>query len=100
MNKTITAWSAIGLLSGLLSGCGAVHQWGAETPPWTPGLVADEVAVLQVANPNVIDNPPPGVVVGQDGPKGVAIIKAYRESLGDAGRIREVITPSATGVTN
>ena len=96
MNKLIFLCTTLSVVSG----CSAVHQWGAETPRWTPGLVVDEVATLQVANPNVIDNPPPGVVVGQDGTKGIGIIKAYRESVGDANKVREVITPSATGLRN
>lgn len=83
-----------------LAGCSATRQWVAETPPWQPGLVVDEVTALQVENPNVISNPPEGVAVGYDGATGINVIKAHRKVVGNANNVREVITPTATGIVN
>ena len=53
MYKSIVVISAVVLSYGC-----------AETPEWTPGQDVRKMGELQVANKDVIDNPPEGVVAG------------------------------------
>lgn len=87
MYKSIVVISAVVLSYGC-----------AETPEWTPGEDVRKMVELQVANKDVIDNPPEGVVAGYNGAKGETVMKGYRS--GEGGRnVKKPITASASGQT-
>jgi hypothetical protein len=87
MYKSIVVISAVVLSYGC-----------AETPEWTPGQDVKKMVELQVANKDVIDNPPEGVVAGYNGARGETVMKAYRS--GEGGKnVKKPITASASGQT-
>ncbi len=86
MYKSIVVFSAVVLSYGC-----------AETPEWTPGQDVTKMVELQVANKDVIDNPPEGVVAGYNGARGETVMKAYRSGEGSQ-NVKAPITPSASGL--
>lgn len=85
MYKSIVVISAVVLSYGC-----------AETPEWTPGLDVKQMVELQVANKDVIDNPPEGVVAGYNGSRGETVMKAYRSGEGGQ-NVKKPISTSASG---
>ena len=87
------------LLSAVIAGaagCAATHQWGAETPLWNEhGAVVDAMVRKQVANPNVIANPPSGVVESYDGVLVDKTLQKHRGNLGDAKKVEKSISVGA-----
>ena len=97
MNKTILL-SAIFLLS---TGCAATHQWVSETPHWTElGTAYNLMVTKQVANPNVILNPPAGVIEAGDGQVADEVIKTYRDTFGTATEVDTAISVGAGATLN
>ena len=91
MNKLIMISASLLLFVG----CAATHQWGAEVPEWQePGLAVNQMVRKQVANPNVIANPPAGVVQAYDGERTDNAIRAYRSVQGD---VKDVEKPIQVG---
>jgi type IV pilus biogenesis protein CpaD/CtpE len=84
-----------------MTGCAETQQWGAETPPpLDHGMVVKQMIRGQVANPNVIRNPPEGVVEGADGERTDKVVQAHRQALGNAQTIAQPIRTGASGTVN
>ena len=97
MNKLIVTSAAVVLVAG----CQATHQWGAEQPEWQEnGASVRQMVRRQVANPNVIGNPPDGVVSAYDGQRTDTLIRAYRQQAGDAKTVEKPIQMTNSGRLN
>ena len=97
MNKLIVTSAAVVLVAG----CQATHQWGAEQPEWQEnGASVRHMVRRQVANPNVIGNPPDGVVEAYDGQRTDVLIRAHRQQSGNAKSVEKPIQASSSGRLN